>query len=392
MNQACRTKTVRSRLQRGLSMIEMMVGITIGMITVVVIFQVLTASDARTRSTAAGGDAQMSGTVAMYSLDRDIKLGGMGFGTGTAVYTGCSVAAHNSDLATPDFTFALMPVQIVQGADGSPDAINVLYSNSQYFVAAQGLDASTATTKRLRARAGFQLGDLIIVAGRTSSASPVSCALLEVTVNNNPDNLTIGHTQAPYARFYPNKLNPSDTSRTPTFNTSAGFGASLTEGTVFNLGPEPQRTEWRIAADGMHLTQRNSLLSDAVIEVAAGVVNLKAQYGVDGANGEPVDNIINDNEWTNTAPTDVTRLRAVRVALLVRSDNFEVPMTDSSGNPVHITPAAPTWAGGTFGMNNLDGTAGGTAPDAPPKDWRNYRYRVYESVIPLRNMIWGTAP
>ncbi|RZJ02309.1 MAG: hypothetical protein EOP39_22805 [Rubrivivax sp.] len=380
-------------LQRGLSIMELMVGITIGMITVVVIFQVLTASDARTRSTAAGGDAQMTGTVAMYALDRDIKLGGMGFGTGTAAYTGCTVQAYNSDLATPDFTFAFMPVQIVQGAAGvgaEIDEVNVLYSNSQYFVAAQNLDASTSSTKRLRSRAGFQLGDLMVVAGKQSSTAATECALLEVTVNNNPDNLTIGHTQAAYARFYPNVENPSETSRTPTFNKSTGFGPALTEGSVFNLGPRPHRTEWRIT-DGRRLTQRNSLFSSDVVDVGEGVVNLQAQYGVDGANAGTLDNIITDAEWTVTAPSDVTRLRAIRVAILVRSQQFEVPLTDAGGTAVSITPDAPTWSGGTFAMINLDGSAGSTSPGGAI-DWRNYRYRVYESVIPLRNMIWGTAP
>ena len=38
-------------------------------------------------------------------------------------------------------------------------------------------------------------------------------------------------------------------------------------------------------------------------------------------------------------------------------------------------------------MTNLDGTAD-TNPGTP-NDWRRYRYRVYETVIPLRNMLWG---
>ncbi len=46
-------------------------------------------------------------------------------------------------------------------------------------------------------------------------------------------------------------------------------------------------------------------------------------------------------------------------------------------------------------MTNLDGTADSFAgaPNNPdPNNWRFYRYRVYEKVIPLRNMIWGTSP
>jgi type IV pilus assembly protein PilW len=26
----------------------------------------------------------------------------------------------------------------------------------------------------------------------------------------------------------------------------------------------------------------------------------------------------------------------------------------------------------------------------PANNWRHYRYRVYETVIPLRNMLWGS--
>ena len=25
-------------------------------------------------------------------------------------------------------------------------------------------------------------------------------------------------------------------------------------------------------------------------------------------------------------------------------------------------------------------------------DWRNYRYRVYETTVPLRNLIWSNDP
>jgi type IV pilus assembly protein PilW len=47
-------------------------------------------------------------------------------------------------------------------------------------------------------------------------------------------------------------------------------------------------------------------------------------------------------------------------------------------------------------MLNLDNTAdsgaSGVDGDTAANNWRNYRYRVYDTVVPLRNMIWGTAP
>lgn len=65
--------------------------------------------------------------------------------------------------------------------------------------------------------------------------------------------------------------------------------------------------------------------------------------------------------------------------------------------PKPLTPDAsiPKWAGGTFVMRNIDGSqdSGATAVNGEnaANNWRNYRYRVYESVVPLRNIIWGLS-
>ena len=43
-------------------------------------------------------------------------------------------------------------------------------------------------------------------------------------------------------------------------------------------------------------------------------------------------------------------------------------------------------------MTNVDGSADMGAGPPNPNNWRYYRYRVYERVVPIRNMFWGTAP
>ena len=41
-------------------------------------------------------------------------------------------------------------------------------------------------------------------------------------------------------------------------------------------------------------------------------------------------------------------------------------------------------------MRNVDGSADSFGPAVPdPNNWRYYRYRVYERVIPLRNRLWN---
>jgi type IV pilus assembly protein PilW len=41
-------------------------------------------------------------------------------------------------------------------------------------------------------------------------------------------------------------------------------------------------------------------------------------------------------------------------------------------------------------MTNLDGSAGNTVPTDPAQDWRHYRYKVFESIVPLKNVMWGS--
>jgi type IV pilus assembly protein PilW len=60
---------------------------------------------------------------------------------------------------------------------------------------------------------------------------------------------------------------------------------------------------------------------------------------------------------------------AVRFALLTRSPQLEKS----------VVAATPTWVGGTFDMSAVP-------------DWQHYRYRVFESVVAMRNMLWGSNP
>jgi type IV pilus assembly protein PilW len=168
---------------------------------------------------------------------------------------------------------------------------------------------------------------------------------------------------------------------------------------MYNLGPQPILNTWSI--QGNRVLVRSEALqiqANPDAQIAEGVINLKAEYGYDtNANGR-IDDTPGNAEWLTALPAgaDWRRVLAVRVAVLVRSRQFERSADGSAAAPTGITPNQPTYFNGTaFVMTNLDGTpdAFGGAPNTPdPNNWRFYRYRVYEKVIPLRNMIWGTSP
>jgi len=360
--------------QRGMGLIEILVGVLIGMIGIVVIFQVLQISEERKRTTGAGSDAQITGTIGMYGLSRDLALAGYGFGVAASAYMGCNVSAYDSARSTPNFAFNLAPVVITNGAGGAPDTIAVLYGNSSEFVVSQTYDTATGISKHTQGRNGFERGDLVVAV----ATAPVLCALVEITGNTNADAVTIDHVAGSYPNFY------TATNVNSRYNSAAGSPVNSGSGFLFNLGPSPRLNVWQIqnntltVTDNLHNTTTPTVIAD-------GVINLQAQYGIDGSDGSGLNNMISDAEWTNAAPADWTRLLAIRVAVLARSQQYE----PQRGGTLPVTPAAPVWAGGAFTMTNVDGTADTTPGDA--NDWRNYRYRVYQVVIPLRNMIWGTT-
>jgi type IV pilus assembly protein PilW len=346
---------------RGLSLIELMIGVALSMLAMVAIYQVMSVWDARRRTITAGSSAQISGGIGIAELERDMQLAGMGLGNITSATINCTVNAYNSTLATNVFTFSFVPVQIVDGASGAPDVVRVLYGNSAYVVNIQKVNASASGAKTLQYRTGFNAGDLVVVSGNT----PRVCNMYEVTGNSGADAVTILHGSAAYTSFY------TGASVTPTMNNPTATNP-YTEAEIYDLGPGAQLTEWRLTS-GV-LTRRNLLRSDTAAEVTEGIVNLQAEYGIDTSHSGSV-------SWTATAPTDWTTVLAVRIAVLSRSSQME---SDA------VTTTIPSWGGGNFTMYHVDGTLGTTSTTIA-NDWHHYRYRVYETVIPLRNMLWGAT-
>lgn len=368
------------RDQGGFTLTELLVGVAIGLIGIAAMFQVLTLWDRTKRSTAAGGDAQVVGTVGFFRLERDVKQAGMGFGQALVPVAGCTVAATTNNTATTvarTFSFPLVPVRIVQGSGGAPDILQVLYGNSSFFSASRGYKDSTAFSKKTASRNGFRVyrnaggvverGDVVVVADTVPN-----CALIEISNDTNADGLTLDHAA--------NSLR---------FNSAVGTVATLSSGSLFNLGPQPQLNVWAINNGSLVVT--DGLYRNTTSTVADGIIDLQAEYGLD-TNGDFV-----VDTWQAADPADWRQVLAIRVALLARSQHYEAPRTLANGNIAYATATAPTlpWTAGNgdalhFVMRNVDGAAD-TNPQTDA-NWRNYRYRVYGGVISLRNMIWGVSP
>ncbi len=348
-----------------------MVGMFVGLLGIITIFQVFAVFEGYKRTTTSGGDAGQAGAVALFLLERNLRMSG--YGINQPALLGCSVDAYNSNLTAPStFTFLMLPLIISPGAGTAPDSITVAYGNSAYVAAPTSLTqnmASPTSTFQVANRFGMQTGDLVIAA---ESGKP--CSLAEITGLPGGAGLTnnVNHADGVY-------VNAAGTSTQSTYNSAAGLATSYTtNGVLYDIGPTPVVTTFSIVNG--QLTSSTNLGSNGNLVVADGIVQMKAQYGMDdGLNNGTLSHasyVANDgvvDRYVNSAPVSWTQVLSVHIAIVARSALME--RADPTTGVCNITTAAPTWSGGTLDVS------------ADP-NWKCYRYKVFETTVPLRNMLW----
>jgi type IV pilus assembly protein PilW len=202
--------------------------------------------------------------------------------------------------------------------------------------------------------------------------------------------------------------------KTPRFNKAGGFGITYTGANtnnatrVFNLGnlydasgTLPVLNTYSISGGNLVVQNDFNIVpagnpsagSPVTNPLADNIVHLRAQYGLDDGvdNGSVTyhtnfvasDGVV--DRFISTTPANWGQVVSIRVAILARSALPEKPTT---GTTCDATPVVPTWSGGGEAAGrNFDLSATVTAPD----DWRCYRYRLFETTIPLRNWIWRAS-
>ncbi len=402
----------------------------IGLIGMIIIFQVFEVSEGIKRSTTSGGDAQQNGAIALYTIERDFKNAGMGFNdTG---FVGCNIVGFDNKRATPNFppagvTMKLAPVFITSGAaTTAPDQIAVLYGSQPQAGASVPLFSDMDATKNgaddlfVTNPFGYSNGDLLVL---VEPATAKNCSVMEVTKTNANQ---ITHDLTTYLA--------AGSARNPRFNPAGGLGV-VYQGTgtanvsrVFNLGNlysvPPGGTapinlpvyNFYALANGS-LTVTSQLVIDngqpAVTSIADNIVHMRALYGLDDGNNDVTvpynvtptagDGIVDRyvdaatfNASLAAVPPPVltpwARLIAVRIAVVSRSALPEKPSSGKLSDPCDATTAEPTWTGTPWAAafnykTRLDVSSSVAAPD----DWKCYRYRVFETTIPLRNWIWKAS-
>lgn len=361
--------------QNGFSLVEILVGLVIGLLATLVIMQVFTTFEGDKRTTTGTADAQTNGAIALYQVQRDIQSAGFGlpvFDSANSPYQ-CNPSPtidHDSNVATPDID--LFPITIIDGGVGASDAISVRYGNTSRGGMSVKMVAGTGTTAgvngvQVDTHLGCQEGDTVLV------MSAPTCSMTTIAANgltaagvspvvitlNSPANLAVGNYIACMGIWneYSYTVNSNQLVRTGVIN------AAVTP-------PVPSAT---------------------AVPVVADIVDMQAQYGVSvTANSNQVTQWVDaaGGDWakTGTTPTvaNRNRIKAIRVAVVARSGAME--KTNVSTACSSVTAPSPT------GVCAWTGTAASPAPVlnlTGDPNWQRYRYRVYETMIPLRNVVWS---
>ena len=351
---------VLRRSSRGFSLIELMIAMAIGLFGVVIMVQVFSMSEANKRVTTSGNDAMNEGVVSLYAVQREVRMAG--FGIADTRILGCNLL-----LRAGVTLVGMAPVTInhasIPAGDANTDTLLVVYANTDGSPQGDLITAAPAADQfTVQTNSAFSVNDWVVVAPFTrtcaTTASPLTPSLTLTQVASIA---------------------------TPNITVTAGTGevlpavVMLSYPTVFNFGQRmPRVIAYAVRSGNLTVcdyTVSNCGAAGSVgnaavwVPIGSNIVSLRAQYGRDTAAAGAMDGAVDVYDQTTPATAcNWVRVSALRLVLVARS----------AQPAAAATTAAPLWDGSATVPIDLTGNTA----------WPNYRYKVFQTVAPLRNIAW----
>jgi type IV pilus assembly protein PilW len=393
-----------------MTLIELLVAMVIGLGVTLVVASVLVVGENHKRTTTSTNDADQTGAYAFYALSKALRSAGSSLVEGTLVNAnlfGCSLTVSsggttilprggpfpmpfkNNFLTGATNTLVVAPLLIAAGGSDGPNSDAILLmsgSGADGGVSRPIYSAGTASgggeTLPLQTTEGFLNNDLVLL-----SQNGQSGCLLEEVQSVAPTALTVGTVGTHYYTTGTTTTLASLAGATNTYVTPLGnSGANNVQFELFGVGPNDVLYSYDLLQN-QRLVQGSG--GDVSQAIADGVVQMNAIYGVattalptvfaNWANPADVAHKydIADMLTLPTAPATMATIIAVRVAIVVRGEYYDKTYTA----PSTITIFNGLVDGyGTSLQKTINVSSFGTGAS-------NYRYRVFEFTVPLRNML-----
>ena len=356
------------RGQSGVGLMEVLISIVIGMLLVVVIYQVYEISEGQKRTITSGSDAQQNASYGLYAMGRDVSMAGNGIASTAGALDGCTMLRP-------------IPVLIEAGASGNDaDKITLLYGGSPSLASAVPFRVTASGTADyvVPGPVGFSPNDVIAaVQGTDCTVSTINAG--GVAVDPATGFATLRHTPVPGS---------------PTHTYTSGVASLVNLGQAASMG----RIEYTVDPVSHALRTQNLLPDPATAAppspIINEVVNLKAQYGVDANCNGVLTWVAPTGTWSSAnvavmplpagacAPgvPSLRQIQAIRIAIVTRSTQYEKEA---------VTPQLPAaMPAGKLGLFCEPAPTCAVTMNLSADD-QHYRYKVLETAIPLRNALWN---
>jgi type IV pilus assembly protein PilW len=386
--------------QRGMTLVELMVAMAVGLGITLAVTSLLISSQNNKRTTTSTNDAEQTGTYAFYALDKVLR--GAGSAIAESAYPtdrgvlGCKLNAAQILPRTTPFpapfagflsgvtnTLVVAPVLIGQNQSlGGSDVLAVMGgSGAAGGVSRQVSGGGSSTSLTLDNTVGFATADV----GLVSQSGVVDCLLEEINTISAPMVTVSGTT------YYTQNGTTTDLANlaasTSTYYTPIG-NATANNVQFMLFGVDNNRTLYSYDLL-QNLNKVQGIGGDVAQAIADGVVQLNALYGLD-TNGDGIQDTWaspGDTGWDiNTVMASPAKMReviSVRVAVVVRNEYYDVGPGGTAAVPVPVSPTTLTIFNG---LTNGAGTSLQKTISLSALD-QQYRYRIFEFTVPLRNMI-----
>lgn len=367
-------------VQKGVSLIETMVGIALGILVTLVITQVWGLFENQKQRSISGTTAQSSGLLALTGLEQDIRSAGAGLNSSAAFHcvNTYSYFVSGSTVVSPIPAYAgamsMVPVQITDGGNdiNNSDTLTVKRGSDYLGAVAATITKtmpSSSSEINVSSTTGFSDDDIVLAVDSSSG----NCTVMQITnvqtaalkLQHNPGGSVSYNAKIPFQKSNNWPAYPSDTKMLK-------IGSLLSH-------------VYTVNNNQLSMTELTDPLTPASLQLASGIVSLQAQYGVANTGSQNVSDWITASAatgWNVLNADKVLRIKAIRLIIVARSSKMEAANVSF---PCALSATVVANANGPCGWSDSEPLINLSAD----KNWQRYRYRIYQSIIPIRNMIWA---
>lgn len=407
-------KNSHLRYQLGVSLIELMVAMVIGLVVSLAIYGVLTANEGRRRTTTSTNDIDQSGAYTIYQFSKLVHSAGSGFGGSTSTLLsgsgsafGCGLqvkiggattvlpagAAFPEPFAAVAQALRLAPVIIfpgaaVAGTTTNGDVLMTMAGTGGLSEAITDFAAKpTANSLTLNSLAGFRANDVVLVTDSSTGAGVSNCLVEQVASTFVPSSTSL--TLPLSGDYYTANVGAT---------TLVGFSSTTAAPTssVLNLGQTPIFNMFGVGANNTLMSYNllrpaNTTANDANANPSVFADNVYAMYAIYG-----ISNATTPLTWTlptgNYAPASLLAGTAAANGFLQNIKAVKVVIIMQSALPEKIPAGQSSIPSPGFTFTGASGSVSLFAnelatPVVQTVNKADRRYRLFEVTIPIRNSL-----